>query len=227
MRRLRGKLAWSAAARMCLGREKSVSWVREMLTERVRCSGIFLAAVKTARRRFPVSCPLRPVSSANGMNSLGGMRPRTGCCQRARTSNPLSRPVRSSTSGWKYGMISFFSSALRRSFASSAAMARTILRPGCKLHRDFLTSPASDEIPGGGGPVGEGEVEAAGEQTARDDLTAFEDELGFGAQEEGADLEHPCCCRQTDSSAPCFAEDAEEVAIGERIWRGEVDWAGD
>src|SRR5580692_10683395 len=163
---------------------------------------MFLAAAKTDRRRFPVSCPLRPVSSANGMNSVGGMRPRTGCCQRARTSNPLRRPVRSSTSGWKYGIISFFSSALRRSFASSAAMAKTILRPGCKLQREFLTSPASDEIPGGGWPVGEGELEASRKETARDDLTALEDEFGFGAHEEGADLDHPCCCGQTDSNAP-------------------------
>ena len=40
--------------------------------------GIFLAAAKTARRRFPVSRPLRPAASASGMNSSGGIRPRTG-----------------------------------------------------------------------------------------------------------------------------------------------------
>ena len=109
---------------MCLGKERSVSCVREILTERVRCFGMFLAAAKTARRRFPVSRPLRPAASASGMNSSGGIRPRRGCCQRAKTSKPPRRPVRSSTSGWKYGMISFFSSALRRSFASSAAMVK-------------------------------------------------------------------------------------------------------
>src|ERR1700761_4010973 len=106
-------------------------------------------------------------------------------------------------------------------------MAKTILRPGYKLHREFLTFPASDEIAGGGGPVGEGELEASGAETARDDLTAFEDEFGFGAHEEGADLDHPGCGGQADAGAPGFADGAEEVAIGEWVRRGEVDDAGE
>src|ERR1700761_7824251 len=161
------------------------------------------------------------------MNSLGGIRPRTGCCQRARTSNPLRRPVRSSTNGWKYGIISFFSSALRRSFASSAAMAKTILRPRFKLQGEFLPPPTSDEIAGGGGPVREGELEASREEATGNNLTAFEDELGFCTHKEGADLKHPRCSGQAYGCLPGFAEDAEKVAVGERIWRGEVDWAGD
>jgi hypothetical protein len=40
-------------------------------------------------------------------------------------------------------------------------------------------------------PVGVGELEAGVEETAWDDLTAFEDEFGFGAHEEGSDFEHP------------------------------------
>ena len=42
---------------------------------------------------------VRPDFSVRGMNSSGGTRPRSGFCQRARASNPWSKPVRSSTSG--------------------------------------------------------------------------------------------------------------------------------
>ena len=124
-------------------------------------------------------------------------------------------------------MISLFSSALRRSFASSAAMEETILRPCNDLHSKFSCFPARDEVAGGRGPEGESELEAGVEETAGDDLAALQDELRFGAHEEGADLDHPRSGGQADAGAPGFADRAQEVAIGKRIGGGEIDDAGE
>lgn len=43
---------------------------------------------------------MRPLSSATGMNSSGGTRPLSGCCQRTRASTPFISPVVSDTMGW-------------------------------------------------------------------------------------------------------------------------------
>ena len=43
--------------------------------------------------------PIKPVSSATGMNLTGGIKPRSGCCQRIRTSTPINRPVARSICG--------------------------------------------------------------------------------------------------------------------------------
>ena len=45
-------------------------------------------------------CRIRPDSSAMGMNSSGGTRPRSGCCQRTRASTPTVWPVSMATTGW-------------------------------------------------------------------------------------------------------------------------------
>ena len=43
---------------------------------------------------------MSPLSSASGMNSSGGIRPRSGCCQRTSASRPEMRSVSRVTSGW-------------------------------------------------------------------------------------------------------------------------------
>ena len=43
---------------------------------------------------------ISPVSSASGMNAIGGTRPRVGCCQRTSASNPTTASVSRSTIGW-------------------------------------------------------------------------------------------------------------------------------
>src|SRR5258708_18242803 len=75
--------------------------------------------------------------------------------------------------------------------------------------------------------MGKFELKGFGEETAGDDLAALQDELGFGAHEEGADLDHPRGCGQADAGAPGFADGAEEVAIGEWVGGGEIDYAGE
>ena len=47
-----------------------------------------------------VSASMQPVSSANAMNTLGGMMPRCGCVQRASASKPTRRCGCSAYSGW-------------------------------------------------------------------------------------------------------------------------------
>ena len=72
----------------------------------------------------------------------------------------------------------------------------------------------------------EGELEARGEESAWDDLTALENQFGFGAHEEGADLDHPRCSGKAHASAPGVAEGAQEVAIGKRMRGRKIDDAG-
>ena len=117
-------------------------------------------------------------------------------------------------------------------FQGSAQIARVVGSHGRDdttasrgLPNEISVAPAESQVPGGLGPTGESELKTGGEETAGNDLTALEDELGFGAQEEGADLEHPVCCGKADASAPCFAESAEEVAVGKGMRRGQIDWA--
>ncbi len=98
------------------------------------------------------------------------------------------------------------------------AMEETILRGGRSYIVNLLFLQRDDEVFCGLRPIGESELEAGGEETARDDLAAFEDEFGFGAHEEGADLDHPGCCGEADAGSPGFAEGSKEIAIGK--WMG-------
>ena len=54
-----------------------------------------------------------------------------------------------------------------------------------------MHSPSGDEVAGCFGPGWMSELEAGGEQARGDDSAGLEDQLGFGAHEEGADLDHP------------------------------------
>jgi len=58
------------------------------------------AAANAARMTQPSMPLMMPASSAKGMNSLGGTRPRVGWFQRIRASQPVTRLVRISTWGW-------------------------------------------------------------------------------------------------------------------------------
>jgi hypothetical protein len=89
-----------------------------------------------------------------------------------------------------------------------------------------LHFPSGDEIACRSRPEGEGELKTGGEEAAGNDLAALENELGFGAHEEGADLDHPRGGGEADACAPGFANGTQEVAIGERMGRGEIDDAG-
>lgn len=60
------------------------------------------------------------------------------------------------------------------------------------------------------------------EQTGKS-AAAFENELGFGLHGDGAELEHPGGGGKAKGDAPGLAEDAHEVAVGERLGCGEVD----
>src|SRR5258708_32051817 len=95
------------------------------------------------------------------------------------------------------------------------------------LHSKFSIFPPGDEVAGGLRPMGKSELEAGGEETAGDDLATFQDELGFGAHEEGADFNHPRGGGQADAGAPGFAYRAQKVAIGMRVGGGEVYDAGE
>jgi len=86
-------------------------------------------------------------------------------------------------------------------------------------------TPALDEVVGGFGPGGVFEAEAGFEEAGGDDAAAFEDEFGLGAQEQGANLDHPACRGEAEGGAPGLAEDAHEVAVGDWIGRGEDDGA--
>jgi len=82
---------------------------------------------------------------------------------------------------------------------------------------------ATCEVAGGGGPGGEVEVEAVFQEEAGGDLTAFQDQLGFGAHGEGAYFEHPAGCGEADGLIPGLAECLHELAIGHGAGGGHID----
>ncbi len=87
--------------------------------------------------------------------------------------------------------------------------------------------PFRAQVARGFRPLGKFEREALLEEAAGGDAAAFEDELGFGAQEEGADFEEPFGRGQAERHAPGVAELAHEVGVGQGIGRGDVDAVAD
>ena len=67
--------------------------------------------------------------------------------------------------------------------------------------RGTSVSKSCDQIARRGRPLGKLEREAGLEEAPRDDAAALEQQLGVGAQEEGADLGHPLGRRQADAHA--------------------------
>ena len=117
-------------------------------------------------------------------------------------------------------------------FQGSAQIARVLGSHGRddttasrELTKEISLAPAESQVASGFWPLRKGEMEARGEEASGDDLTALEDELGFGSQEEGTDLEHPVCCGKADASTPGFAESAEEISVREGVGGGEIEWA--
>ena len=72
----------------------------DRLTERVIRSGSVESALQASSSTQCPSGTTRPVSSASGMNSLGGTSPRSRCSQRTSASTPRILLLESSTIGW-------------------------------------------------------------------------------------------------------------------------------
>ena len=69
-------------------------------------------------------------------------------------------------------------------------------------------------------------LESTVKKTSWNNLATFEDQLGFCAQKESANFDHPPRDRQSDTCPPRTAKDTEEIAVRQRMWRGEVDRPG-
>jgi hypothetical protein len=80
---------------------------------------------------------------------------------------------------------------------------------------------------GGFGPGGVVEGEAVFEEDAGGDAAAFEDEFGFGAEEEGANREHPAGGGEAEALAPGSAEIAHKGEVGDGVRGGEVNGTAD
>src|SRR3990167_4008615 len=87
-------------------------WVRGSASRRATSSNI-----------HSVSCRTNPVCSANGMNCMGGTRPRCGCCQRTRASAARPGCPCSGTLGCRYRRSSWCSTAWRSSVSSDRVCA--------------------------------------------------------------------------------------------------------
>src|SRR5947209_7691571 len=87
-------------------------------------------------------------------------------------------------------------------------------------------SPAPNQVGRRATPVRKSKLKTGFDEARRHDSPALEDELGFGAQDEGADLEHPVGRRQPDWRPVGSAQGGHEIAIGQRSGRGDVDGAG-
>jgi hypothetical protein len=73
--------------------------LRELATAGLRSSSERTWAHASRSAQRPIET-INPVSSAIGMNSLGGMMPRSPCCQRISASTACTRPVSRATMGW-------------------------------------------------------------------------------------------------------------------------------
>ena len=76
---------------------------------------------------------IRSVSSASSMKRSGSSRPSRGWCQRASASTAQLRPLPSSTSGWKYGLMCPCAMASRRSSTSAWRASSASYMPGEKI----------------------------------------------------------------------------------------------
>src|SRR5262245_25184050 len=62
-------------------------------------------------------------------------------------------------------------------------------------------------------------------QSAREDAAALDNQLGLGSQENGAHLEHPARCGQTEWHTADAPHESHHLAIGQRVGRDQVDVA--
>ena len=74
----------------------------------------------------------------------------------------------------------------------------------------------------GGAQLGVVEMEAGGEKSGGDYSSAFQEELGFGAQDEGADFEHPLFGGEADGFVAGLAAGAHELLVGDGVGGGEI-----
>ena len=108
-----------------------IAWRPETLTETPSAGSICCCQVAVWAHACSSTCSpsaaIRPVSSAIGMNSSGGIRPRSGCVQRASASVDTGRPVARSITGW-YQTSSSPRSSARRSSVSVRTRFMTLIR---------------------------------------------------------------------------------------------------
>ena len=71
------------------------------------------------------------------------------------------------------------------------------------------------------------ERETVLEQSRRNHATALQNQLGFRAHEDGANLEHPLVRRQAERDAARLAEHPHELRVRQGIWRRDVHGAVD
>ena len=82
--------------------------IADSVAEKVEDDGVFVVPKPLSRVLFMQALrmtqrsirEIKPRDSAKAMNSPGGSRPRSGCCQRTRASKPSSRCVWKFHSGW-------------------------------------------------------------------------------------------------------------------------------
>ena len=92
-----GRWMASGSSGSCSDLRREIDRHAEVVARR-RSSGT--AARSAAFSTQSVSGLIRPVCSASGMNSSGGISPSSGCCQRTSASTPTTVPVRASILGW-------------------------------------------------------------------------------------------------------------------------------
>ena len=88
-----------------------------------------------------VSTRMKPVCSANGMNCIGGTRPRVGCCQRTSASAPTTVAVSSASLGCRYRRSSPSASACRSSVSSDRVCALPASMAG-----SYISGPAERRL---------------------------------------------------------------------------------
>jgi hypothetical protein len=76
------------------------NWTGDRLTATRMWSGQLRAAKHASRKAHSPSCMMKPISSASGMNSPGGINPLSGWRQRISASTPQMVSVPRSTTGW-------------------------------------------------------------------------------------------------------------------------------
>src|SRR5215472_17708701 len=72
-------------------------------------------------------------------------------------------------------------------------------------------------------PIGITKLEAGLEQSSGHNPAALQDELGLGAQEDGAEFQHPFRGGQAQANAASSAESSHEVAVEQRVRRTNID----
>ena len=88
-------------------------------------------------------------------------------------------------------------------------------------------APLADEVGGGFRPIGKLKLESGLKQAAGNDAAALEDQLRLAAQKKCADRDERRGRRQAVGHVPGLAQRGHELAVRQRMGRGEIDGAVD